>query len=455
MSADRDAEYFSDGMTEEIIGALSGIAPLRVAARTSSFAFKGKDTDIRQIGRELGVRTVLEGSVRQAGRRLRITAQLIDVASGYHLWSERFDREMEDVFAVQDEIARAIAETLHVRLVGPADAPGRRPSDAGRRGLQPVSEGPVLPQLAPPEAGHRGARGGDRPRLPLCGGLPRPRRGLLLLGLLRRYSDLGGLRPRALGGGPRAGAHAGHAGGASVARVHRALLRLGHGPRGARDSNGHRKDSAFDRRILLARPVPRMRGPGRGILRGDPAWPRPRAPQCQPPDPARLVLHVRAPLRGGGDGAAQGDGARSQCGFSGLVARHRLPGVGRVRRGDPGVRTQRRDLAGKLQPVHRPSRRRARPGGAARGRGASPRRARRTRGARVRSALRPGARPGPARPDRRGPRRPGAGLRGAQLPAVVPHPPPSFEPLRSTPRFKALAERLARTAPILGAVFRG
>ncbi len=123
MSADRDAEYFSDGITEEIIGALSGIAPLRVAARTSSFAYKSKDTDVRQIGRELGVRTVLEGSVRQAGRRLRITAQLIDVTTGYHLWSERFDREMEDVFAVQDEIARAIAETLHVRLVGSADAP--------------------------------------------------------------------------------------------------------------------------------------------------------------------------------------------------------------------------------------------------------------------------------------------------------------------------------------------
>ena len=94
---------------------------MRVAARTSSFAFKGKDTDVRQIGRELGVRTVLEGSVRKAGRRLRITTQLIDVASGYHLFSERYDREMEDVFAVQDEIARAIAETLQVRLTGMSD----------------------------------------------------------------------------------------------------------------------------------------------------------------------------------------------------------------------------------------------------------------------------------------------------------------------------------------------
>jgi serine/threonine-protein kinase len=123
MSPDRDAEYFSDGMTEEILNALTQIPSLAVAARTSSFAYKGRDTDVRQVGRELGVRTVLEGSVRQAGQRLRVTAQLIDVASGYHLWSDRFDREMQDVFAVQDEIARAIAETLKVRLLGATDAP--------------------------------------------------------------------------------------------------------------------------------------------------------------------------------------------------------------------------------------------------------------------------------------------------------------------------------------------
>ena len=118
MSPDPEAEYFSDGVTEEIISVLSHIGELRVAARTSCFAFKGKDTDVRQIGRELGVRTVLEGSVRQAGRRLRIHAQLVDVGTGYHLWSERFDRELEDVFAVQDEIARSIAETLAPKLTG-------------------------------------------------------------------------------------------------------------------------------------------------------------------------------------------------------------------------------------------------------------------------------------------------------------------------------------------------
>ncbi len=123
MSAEPDAEYFSDGISEEIINALAQIGALRVAARTSSFAFKGKDADIRRIGAELGVRSVLEGSVRQAGRRLRITAQLIDVASGYHLWSERYDREMEDVFAVQDEIARSIAQRLEPRLVGSSRGP--------------------------------------------------------------------------------------------------------------------------------------------------------------------------------------------------------------------------------------------------------------------------------------------------------------------------------------------
>ncbi len=123
MSPDPDAEYFSDGVTEEIISVLSHIPALRVAARTSCFAFKGKDTDVRQIGRELGVRTVLEGSVRQAGRRLRIHTQLVDVATGYHLWSERYDRELEDVFAVQDEIARSIAETLEPRLTGGRAAP--------------------------------------------------------------------------------------------------------------------------------------------------------------------------------------------------------------------------------------------------------------------------------------------------------------------------------------------
>ena len=116
MSADPENEYFSDGIAEEIINALAQVPELRVAARTSAFSFKGKPDDLRAIGEKLRVRTVLEGSVRRAGNRVRINAQLINVADGYHLWSERYDRELTDIFAIQDEIARAIAGKLRVTL---------------------------------------------------------------------------------------------------------------------------------------------------------------------------------------------------------------------------------------------------------------------------------------------------------------------------------------------------
>ncbi|HUR91034.1 MAG TPA: protein kinase [Gemmatimonadaceae bacterium] len=116
MSADKENEFFADGITEEILNALAQIPELRVAGRTSSFSFKGTNADLRVIGDKLGVRNVLEGSVRKSGSRVRITAQLIDVADGYHLWSERYDREMADVFAVQDEIASAIAERMKAAM---------------------------------------------------------------------------------------------------------------------------------------------------------------------------------------------------------------------------------------------------------------------------------------------------------------------------------------------------
>ncbi len=118
MSADTENEFFADGITEEIINALSQIERLHVAARTSSFFFKGKHPDMRQVGKQLNVRTVVEGCVRKAGDRLRITAQLVNVADGYHLWSQRYDRELKDVFAIQDEIARSIAERLKLSLEG-------------------------------------------------------------------------------------------------------------------------------------------------------------------------------------------------------------------------------------------------------------------------------------------------------------------------------------------------
>ena len=114
MSADPEHEYFADGITEEIIDALAQIPELRVVARTSAFSFKGKYIDLRIVGEQLKVRTLLEGSVRRAHNRLRITAQLVSAEDGYHLWSERYDREMTDVFAVQEEIARAIAERLKI-----------------------------------------------------------------------------------------------------------------------------------------------------------------------------------------------------------------------------------------------------------------------------------------------------------------------------------------------------
>jgi serine/threonine protein kinase/Tfp pilus assembly protein PilF len=118
MSGDPEQEYFCDGMAEEIINALTQVEGLRVVARTSAFSFKGKNVNVRDIGRELDVETVLEGSVRKAGNRLRITAQLINVTDGFHLWSERFDRDLADVFAVQDEIALAIVGKLEGKLLG-------------------------------------------------------------------------------------------------------------------------------------------------------------------------------------------------------------------------------------------------------------------------------------------------------------------------------------------------
>ncbi|MBK9016992.1 MAG: tetratricopeptide repeat protein [Saprospiraceae bacterium] len=116
MSANEDNEYFSDGMTEEIINALSKIKNLKVTSRTSSFFFKNRNIPIREIGRELNVSTILEGSIRLSGNKMRITAQLIDVADDFHFWSKTFDRSFEDIFAVQDEISLLIAEKLREHI---------------------------------------------------------------------------------------------------------------------------------------------------------------------------------------------------------------------------------------------------------------------------------------------------------------------------------------------------
>jgi serine/threonine-protein kinase len=121
MSAAKDQDWFCDGIAEEILNALTPLRGLRVAARTSAFSFKGKGDDLRTIGEKLNVTTVLEGSVRRAGDRVRITVRLSEVATGFQLWSERYDRELKDIFDVQDEIAKAIAERLRVTLVGGKD----------------------------------------------------------------------------------------------------------------------------------------------------------------------------------------------------------------------------------------------------------------------------------------------------------------------------------------------
>jgi TolB-like protein/Flp pilus assembly protein TadD/tRNA A-37 threonylcarbamoyl transferase component Bud32 len=118
LSADKENEYFSDGLAEDIIDALTQVPGLRVMARTSAFAFRGKEQDVREIGSRLNVEHILEGSVRRAGSRLRVTAQLVKASDGYHLWSQRFDREMTDVFAIQDEISQAIVGKLRLRLAG-------------------------------------------------------------------------------------------------------------------------------------------------------------------------------------------------------------------------------------------------------------------------------------------------------------------------------------------------
>lgn len=123
MSNDPEQEYFSDGISEELLNLLARTQGLKVAARTSSFAFKDQSPDVHDVGRKLDVATVLEGSVRQSGRRLRITAQLIDASTGYHLWSETFDRELTDIFAIQDEISHSIVDALYVHLGVEAPSP--------------------------------------------------------------------------------------------------------------------------------------------------------------------------------------------------------------------------------------------------------------------------------------------------------------------------------------------
>jgi eukaryotic-like serine/threonine-protein kinase len=158
MSAGKDQEYFADGLTEELLNSLAKIPELRVTGRTSSFQFKGKNEDMRVIGQKLNVATLLEGSVRKAGNHVRITVQLVKAADGFHLWSESYDRQLDDIFTVEDDIARSVASALKVTLLGgkpSSPAPSafahnqvlearhllKKPSDANRKKAQELLEG--------------------------------------------------------------------------------------------------------------------------------------------------------------------------------------------------------------------------------------------------------------------------------------------------------------------------
>jgi serine/threonine protein kinase len=136
LSPEGDQEYFCDGLAEELISALSQLPNLRTVARSSAFRFRGKAYDVREIGQQLGVRTVLEGSVRKSGTRLRITVQLVNASDGYHLWSTKFDGDLRDIFSIQEDISRAVADSLKVKLAGEMD---KRLVESGTRNLEAYS----------------------------------------------------------------------------------------------------------------------------------------------------------------------------------------------------------------------------------------------------------------------------------------------------------------------------
>jgi TolB-like protein len=125
MSSDPEQEYFSDGITEEILNRLASVSGLQVAARTSAFSFKGQNQDVREIAQLLGVSNILEGSVRKADAQVRVTAQLIRASDGFHLWSESYDRKLENIFAIQDDIASQIAAALEISLRISGQPPGQ------------------------------------------------------------------------------------------------------------------------------------------------------------------------------------------------------------------------------------------------------------------------------------------------------------------------------------------
>ena len=270
-----ESEYFSEGMTEDVIAALSSVPGLRVAARTSSFSFRSKSDDIRRIGAELGVATVLDGSVRQSGQRLRVTAQLIDVKTGYNLWSERWDRDFADVFAVQDELARAIAATLTSKSSsGPIAAASSNVASSPAKLVAPATRDVVAydrflkgryfwnrRRLHESIAELEAAVERDPDRRSIHGAF----RGVGRLGFYGGIPHLGELGARARRSGTRGGARAGFRIGTALPRRARALLRLEHRTRRAFLSTRDCTQSDERRSALLAGALRRHHGAlGRG-----------------------------------------------------------------------------------------------------------------------------------------------------------------------------------------------
>ena len=191
MSAAGEDEYFCDGLAEELLNALARIEALKVAARTSAFSFKGKNATVGTIARTLGVTNILEGSIRRSGNRVRISVQLINAADGYQLWSERYDREMSDIFALQDEITLAVVAALKVTLFGDEKAAvlRRYTEDAEVYELFLKGRFHLYKYTAQGwKRRDRVLREGDRQAARLCARLRRYRRGARLSVVLRHSS---------------------------------------------------------------------------------------------------------------------------------------------------------------------------------------------------------------------------------------------------------------------------
>jgi TolB-like protein len=198
-TGDPDNDYLADGIAEEILNSLARLRTMHVAARSSSFAFRGSGIDVRAAGERLGVRSVLEGSVRKSGNRLRVTVQLVDVASGFQLWSERYDRETSDVFEVEDEIAAKVVDTLQVTLLPAGECAGSSSPPDESRGVRAVPARPVHVESGwgGNRAVARAVREGTRARSRVRAGARRRRRRLHCRRALRAHAAGGGVSARA------------------------------------------------------------------------------------------------------------------------------------------------------------------------------------------------------------------------------------------------------------------